>query len=422
MEKAPEHEPRDMRELIYRGVESEELDYKAAMSWTAMSRAARAKIVRHCLALANTKGGYIVIGVGEDASGHPSVYQGLTPEETHSFDPSTVGPFVNRYVEPPIDLTVERPLVDGKRYAVLVVRPFRNLPHVCTASIENELQTGMFYIRTSDASSRPAFRAVEMHALIQRALRNQREALGRMLRGILYESRDSVRQGADLSEFRDAVSHAQLFFKRRKSPPPGVPAVLFNFQVIPPEFDPEHFTLSRIRRAVGDAWTLLASSGFIEPGELEKCYLTNVSLRSLPEGRLKMWQVFKSGLFHYIAYWPVPNDTLPYKQLATGLSEAVCFLGKLYTELGYAEELLTLRITLEGTEEVKLKLSGRDGGVFRCRIPEIAVEIRRTAADLASGCEMHAARLIREVTERFNLPDQYLQNLPREIRRHLEKR
>ena len=82
MEKAPEHEPRDMRELIYRGVESEELDYKAAMSWTAMSRAARAKIVRHCLALANTKGGYIVIGVGEDASGHPSVYQGLTPEET----------------------------------------------------------------------------------------------------------------------------------------------------------------------------------------------------------------------------------------------------------------------------------------------------------------------------------------------------
>ena len=181
MEKAPEHEPRDMRELIYRGVESEELDYKAAMSWTAMSRAARAKIVRHCLALANTKGGYIVIGVGEDASGHPSVYQGLTPEETHSFDPSTVGPFINRYVEPPIDLTVERPLVDGKRYAVLVVRPFRNLPHVCTASIENELQTGMFYIRTSDASSRPAFRAVEMHALIQRALRNQREALGRML-------------------------------------------------------------------------------------------------------------------------------------------------------------------------------------------------------------------------------------------------
>ena len=422
MEKAPEHEPRDMRELIYRGVESEELDYKAAMSWTAMSRAARAKIVRHCLALANTKGGYIVIGVGEDASGHPSVYQGLTPEETHSFDPSTVGPFINRYVEPPIDLTVERPLVDGKRYAVLVVRPFRNLPHVCTASIENELQTGMFYIRTCDASSRPAFRAVEMHALIQRALRNQREALGRMLRGILYESRDTVRQGADLSEFRDAVSHAQLFFKRRKSPPPGVPAVLFNFQVIPPEFDPEHFTLSRIRRAVGDAWTLLASSGFIEPGELEKCYLTNVSLRSLPEGRLKMWQVFKSGLFHYIAYWPVPNDTLPYKQLATGLSEAVCFLGKLYTELGYAEELLTLRLTLEGTEELKLKLSGKDGGVFRCRIPEIAVEIRRSAADLASGCEMHASRLIREVTERFNPPDQYLQDLPREIRRHLEKR
>ena len=61
-----------------------------------------------------------------------------------------------------------------------------------------------------------------------------------------------------------------------------------------------------------------------------------------------MWQVFKSGLFHYIAYWPVPHHLLLYNQLATALSEAVCFLGKLYTELGYAEELLTLRLNAGG--------------------------------------------------------------------------
>ena len=81
MDKTPEKSSNDLRELVYRGVESDELDYKAALNWTGMSRAARAKIVRHCIALANTKGGYIVVGVGEDASGHPSVYQGLTPEQ-----------------------------------------------------------------------------------------------------------------------------------------------------------------------------------------------------------------------------------------------------------------------------------------------------------------------------------------------------
>ena len=68
------------RELVYRGVESDELDYKAAMNWNQLSKAGRAKLVRHWLAFANTRGGDLVIGVGEDASGHPSDYQGLTPE------------------------------------------------------------------------------------------------------------------------------------------------------------------------------------------------------------------------------------------------------------------------------------------------------------------------------------------------------
>ena len=105
-----------LEELVKRGVESEVLDYKSAMNWNLMSRPARAKIIRHCLAMANTKGGSVVIGVGEDQSGHPSDYQGLSDEEVHSFDPSTVGAFINRYVDPPIDFTIERPEIDGKRY------------------------------------------------------------------------------------------------------------------------------------------------------------------------------------------------------------------------------------------------------------------------------------------------------------------
>ena len=55
-----------LEELVKRGVESEVLDYKSALNWNQMSRSARAKIIRHCLAMANTKGGSVVIGVGED--------------------------------------------------------------------------------------------------------------------------------------------------------------------------------------------------------------------------------------------------------------------------------------------------------------------------------------------------------------------
>lgn len=46
----------------------------------------------------------------------------------------------------------------------------------------------------------------------------------------------------------------------------------------------------------------------------------------------------------------------------------------------------------------------------------------RSAADLASGEAAHAARLTSEIAERFNISDQYLQNLPALIDDYLERR
>ena len=45
-------------DIIRRSVESDELDYKAAQNWNKLSRTGRAKFARHCMAMANTKGGY----------------------------------------------------------------------------------------------------------------------------------------------------------------------------------------------------------------------------------------------------------------------------------------------------------------------------------------------------------------------------
>ena len=260
-----------------------------------------------------------------------------------------------------------------------------------------------------------------MQALIQRSLRNQREELGRMLRGILYENRSGLQESAT-TQFADTIASAQVFFRRRKSPPPGMPSLLLNLSVEPPTYNPEAFTLSHIRRAVDNAWTLLAGSEFIRFGDLSKAYLTNVSLRSLPEKQLKMWQVFKTGLFHYIEYLEAPDRRVSYENLVKALAEAVSVLGKLDAELGYAEELLTIRLTISGTENFSLRPNADSDEEFRCRIPEVRIEMRRSAADLATGFETHAQRLIRECCERFNLPEHYLQNLPRLIHAHLERR
>ncbi len=425
----------DWKSLIYRGVESDELDYKAAMNWNRLPRPGRAKLVRHCLAMANTKGGYVIVGVGEDASGHPSVYTGLNREEAHSFDPSIVGPFINRHVEPPIDFTIERPLVDGKRYAVFVIRPFSSLPHVCANGVEGELQQGVFYIRTTDASSRPAVRAMELHQLIQRALRNQRELLGRMLRGILYENREQTEKPN--LRFSDDAATARNYFLRRHPLPADADMIRLEIVVALPEYDPERFTFAELRRAAEAARQPRTEEEWLAPGELEKAYCTNTALRIFPENTTKFCQIGKSGLLFYTRLCPTPDRRLPCEFLLKFSAEAVDFISRLYSELGFVEQMLEMRVTLANTDRLVLTATSpeprrtRQGRPIRtallqdsepCRIAEVKTTLRRTAADLASGCEAHAARLMREIGERFNLDERVYRQLPKLMRTYLDKR
>ncbi len=398
--KAEAAERPDWREIIYRGVESEVLDYKAAMNWNTLTRAGKGKLVRHALALANTRGGDIVIGVGEDASGHPSVYTGLTEAQASSFDPSSVITFINRHVEPPIDVVLERPLVDGKRYAVLHVRPFSQLPHVCSGGIENEVQTAVFYIRTPEAASRAACRASELHALIQRALRNQREMLGKMLRGLLYETRlvPGTSSGERLAA---AARDAETYFLHRRRGNPG--ELLLALRFAPESALPDPLELSELRQALRRA---AEQTGALPEEELRNAYFTNTAWRSLPEGKSRMWQLERGGMFLYFAFVPVPEQELSGDEFRRRFTAFLKMLGLTYTELGLEAELLDLELRLSGVEGVRLVRPGAHGartGV--CRIPEIRIQLSRSGADWLIAPEVHAERVLKLLEERFNLPE-----------------
>ena len=405
----------DWKELVFRGVESDELDYKAAQDWEEIGRIGRAKFVRHLLAFANTRGGCIVVGVGEDASGYPSKRTGLTPKQCASFDPSKVGAFVDQHVEPPINFVIERPVVRGKRYAIFVVRPFRELPHVCSSGIEGELQTGVFYIRTADASSRPARRALELEDIIRRALRNQREMLGRMLRGILYENRAGFSEPPRKERFDDVVSSAENYFRHRR--PSGREALRLSF-VVQPE-TPGSFEKSELRHAVELAGLPRACGRFFTPVLMASVHPCNLGLRCLAENAPSMWQLFKSGEFLFFADIPAPGGRAGAEDMLKFVSETMVFAGKLYSALVVPDSLLTVTFRMASGDRIKLRFGGRI--VSKAATDRSSASLCRSAADLAAGDRAHAARLWSEFAVPFRLAPAALNYTTRFIGEYLQE-
>lgn len=380
----------DFRSLIYRQVESDTLDYKAAMNWLRIPQSTRAKFVRHCLALANTRGGYLVVGVGEDASGHPSDYTGLSREQTHSFDPSTVGTFINRHVDPAIDFTVERPLVDGKRYAVFVIKPFTALPHVCSNSLGGELQQGVFYIRTTDASSRPAYRAGELHDLVQRALRNQRELLGKMLRGLLYENRVSGGEEADdRDRFDEMRRHLRDFFLRRRET--AAPCCRLELSAFPQTFDDNRFTIDFIRSVTLSVLKRESSLEYLTSEEVQSGYAANTGIRVFPPNSQKMWQLTTSGMCFFMVNLPLAGPEAELGHLSGILNGALGFAANLYSELGFADGLITFDLRLQ-----QITPESTAGTT-----PQVKLELTRSAADWQIGRQDHLKRLLGQLAEQL---------------------
>ena len=408
----------DFEELIYRQVESDTLDYKAHQSWSDMNAAARGKFIRHLAAFANTHGGVLVVGVGEDESGCPCDYTGLTDAESRSFDPTAVGAYINACVEPPIDFSLERPLVRGKRYAVFTVRPFTTLPHVCTRSVENELQSGVFYIRTPDASSRPAHRALEMHRLIQRALRNQRELLAKMIRGILYENRgadaaDDDQETPAEQRADDAFSSSLAYFLRRRGPRPGEPGVLAQYYVsldcgadLPQE------------RIVAAAASACGDGGFITSSEVRQANPGNTALRYLDRDAPRMFQLFRRAWVYQVEYLSAAGTELAVRFMAARIAALCRFVGAFYRELGQENTLLDLSVEISGLSGSSIRYGDR---TYSALLPQIKSRIVRSAADIGSDVPGYTARLMREFGEGFGLPDSVLAEGGARLMSHLEE-
>lgn len=397
----------DWSEIVYCRLENQQIDFKAPQNWNLIGRSGRAKLARHAIAMANTLGGYVVIGVGEDANGIPNQYIGMSEEEASSFDPSSVGQALSSFADPPVSLDIVRPIIDGRRYVIIVVYPFKGMPHVCSNACEQELQRGAFYIRTPDARSKVAVKSSELHLLIQRCLRNQRQMLGRMLRGILYEDRQTDSPEMELVPPLLERSRRSALERIGKKSLHSLPY----FELI--------CTPNKVFRDIGigdmrRGMELIERPSFgdilEDNGGSFESFATNDSLcvlRSRDGVVTAYLEIYQSGLIYLVSLFhgaASSEKKLERDELSRFVFYSMKFLGQAYTNIGHPEAILDITLRIPNSDGVELMgASDADARPAICRIMDVEVTRQRSAGDLEVGAANDtAAQFFADICERFN--------------------
>ena len=130
--------------LILNGREERNLEYKQTMNWS--NAATKAKLVKSCIAMANLRdGGTIVLGI-ERQPDDTYAPLGMEADDYESFNQDGVSTEVNNYADPFVELSVMRRELDGKRFVIIKLQEFQELPIVCKRDGE-KLRAGAIYIR-----------------------------------------------------------------------------------------------------------------------------------------------------------------------------------------------------------------------------------------------------------------------------------
>jgi len=130
--------------LISHRREERNLEYKQSMSWTDINT--KVKVIKSSMAMANIPdGGYIVFGMTK--KGEVYEPEGMQAEHADSFKQDDVMEYVNNYADPYVELTVVSAERGGKRFVVIQVQEFGQLPVVCKKDSE-DLKRGDVFTRS----------------------------------------------------------------------------------------------------------------------------------------------------------------------------------------------------------------------------------------------------------------------------------
>jgi schlafen family protein len=199
-------------EVIRRGFESKDIDYKGPMAWDERgNKRGCCELVKDILALGNIGGGYLVIGVAERDDGFDWV--GLTRAELATFDTTRVNQFLQNYADPPVNCKIVKVPVEENTYVVIEVPGFLDTPHICQKDYPGVLSTPALYVRTDNNESAQLKSSSDFRNLVEQAIRRRQDTLLQSFRAILKGTPSPETEAEVFDRFQRQLDNASQRFR-----------------------------------------------------------------------------------------------------------------------------------------------------------------------------------------------------------------
>lgn len=423
---------KQLEEILLQGYESKDLDYKGPCQWDEKDKKACCEIVKDILAMANTLGGYIVIGVKENDKGFEC--QGLSVEQAKSFETSRLNRFLQNYADPPINALLKKIEHDGMTFAIIEVPRFSDTPHICQKDYPSVLISPALYVRTDTNESAPINSSSDFRSMVENAIRNRSDHMLSSMRAILKGASISPTT-SDKEKYEEQFRSALEGFASFDAYPDKNYSGYRESSFYPSRFEEFRFSIDDLREAINRAcvnfhgWPYLywdenktSVSHTVQDG-LET-HLTTHS--SGGNDRFDFWRLHQSGFFYHRVLmreesYAQLKDRPPFMELgdtARYVGEAIYSLAKIYEGLIPDEDEINVRFRLLGVKGRALDTFDQDRMPFWnhcvCEIPQIVINQARSLAEWRTATVDLAVDICRDIFMRFNWlnPDlSYIRNI-----------
>lgn len=409
------------------------------MSWDTKDKKSCCDLTKDIIAVANTEGGYIVIGVAEKDEGFEVA--GVASDQAGTFESAALCQFIQNYSEPPIDVRVQKVLHKGKILVILEIPRFRDTPHICQKDFHCVLNDRILYVRTDNNESAPIESSADFRALIENAIRNRTDSLLTSFRSILTSSSPSTERIPKAEEqFGSQIEAARLQFDK-KYPYKEKSYSFFVETVFKPEsFDQYRFKSSVLKQAAEQASVSFTGWPFVVIHCNRPDWLSHTD--DGIEGTIEWQDVAGHDAFDF---WRLNESGLFYKKEPTAMSgseppsvsaqnsvryfaEAIYCMTRLFAGLIADSEYMCFRTLFLGARNRALTWADRrfPSGIYQSQYvanrPNLEVTATRPLADWRAGTVDHAIRMSTELMKGFGFEKPNEEQMRTQISNLLDRR